>query len=299
MSTLADSPADLYRPGLQEPGLWVAPDAVSTGWLDRLRWALSDVWVLTWRTLARIATTPEQLLNVTVLPLVFVLLFSYVFDGAIVLPGHGNYRDYLIAGIFAVNMGGTAQGAAIGLAVDLSTGLIDRFQSLPTSRAALIIGRTLADLITTLVGATVTVLTGLAVGWRIHVGLAGVLLALVLALLFGYSAAWAGACIGILARGPESAQAVGLTVIVPLSLTSNAFISTTSLPPVLRAVANWNPVSVLAAACRRLLGDPDPAAAIHSWPMQHPELASALWSLVLLAVLAPLTVWLYVHRTGR
>lgn len=99
--------------------------------------------------------------------------------------------------------------------------------------------------------------------------------------------------------GPESAQAVGLTVIVPLSLTSNAFISTTSLPPVLRTVANWNPVSVLAAACRRLLGDPDPAAAIHSWPMQHPELASALWSLALLAVLAPLTVWLYIHRAGR
>jgi len=145
----------------------------------------------------------------------------------------------------------------------------------------------------------VIVLTGLAVGWRIHAGWAGVLVALVLALLFGYSAAWAGACIGILARGPESAQAVGLTVIVPLSLTSNAFISTTSLPPVLRAVANWNPVSVLAAACRRLLGNPDPAAAIHSWPMQHPELASALWSLALLAVLAPLTVWLYIRRTGR
>ena len=298
MSTVADSPADLYLPGLQEPGLRAAPDAAGTDRLDQLRWALSDVWVLTWRTLARIVTTPEQLLNVTVLPLVFVLLFSYVLESGVVLPGHGNYRDYLIAGIFAVNMGGTAQGAAIGLAVDLSTGLIDRFRSLPMSRAALIVGRTLADLITTLVGATVTVLTGLAVGWRIHAGWADVLLALLLALLFGYSAAWAGACIGILARGPESAQAVGLTVIVPLSLTSNAFISSSSLPPVLRAVANWNPVSVLAAACRRLLGNPDPAAT-HSWPMQHPGLASALWSLALLAVLAPLTVWLYTHRTGR
>ena len=117
--------------------------------------------------------------------------------------------------------------------------------------------------------------------------------------MFGYSAAWAGACVGILARGPESAQAVGLTVIVPLSLTSNAFISTASLPSALQVVANWNPVSVLAAACRRLLGNPDPAAAIHAWPMQHPELASALWSLALLAVMAPLTVRLYIHRTGR
>ena len=291
MSAVVCSPPDLYGGGLRGG----RPPRSQ----HRLRWALSDVRVLTWRTLARIATTPEQMLNVTVLPLVFVLLFSYVFGGAIILPGHGSYRDYLIAGIFAVNMGGTAQGAAIGLAVDLSTGLIDRFRSLPMSRAAVIVGRTLADLITTLVGATVTVVAGLAVGWRIHAGLADMLLALVLALLFGYSAAWAGACVGILARGPESAQAVGLTVIVPLSLTSNAFIATASLPSGLRAIADWNPVSVLAAACRQLLGNPDPAAAIHSWPMQHPELASALWSVTLLAAVAPLTVWLYLRRTGR
>ena len=306
MSTAVCRPPDLG--GRAEPGqAWPDPQA-DQGWMDRLRWALSDMWVLTWRTLARIATTPEQLLNVTVQPLTFVLLFSYVFGGllfsyvfggAISLPGHGNYRDYLIAGIVAVNMGGTAQGAAIGLAVDLSTGLIDRFRSLPMSRAAVIGGRTLADLVMTLVGATVTVIGGLAVGWRIHAGLAGILLALALALLFAYSAAWAGACVGLLARGPESAQAVGLTVIVPLSLTSNAFISTTSLPAVLRGFANWNPVSVLAAACRQLLGNPDPAAAIHSWPMQHPELASALWSFTLLATMAPLAVWLYVRRTRR
>lgn len=277
----------------------LALQASGRGRVDRLRWALSDVRVLTWRTLARIATTPEQLLNVTVVPLIFVLLFSYVFNSAIMLPGGGNYRDYLIAGIFAVNMGSTAQGAAIGLAVDLSTGLIDRFRSLPMSRAAVIVGRTLADLIATLLGATVIVLTGLAVGWRIHAGPGAMLLALMLAVLFAYSAAWLGACAGLLARGPESAQAVWLTVIVLLSLTSNAFISTASLPPALRVIADWNPVSVLAAACRQLLGNPDPAAAIHSWPMQHPELASALWSLALLATMAPLTVWLYVRRTRR
>ena len=152
MSAVVCSPPDLYDGGPAEPGLpWPAPETTGPGRLDRLRWALSDVRVLTWRTLARIATTPEQMLNVTVLPLVFVLLFSYVFGGAIILPGHGSYRDYLIAGIFAVNMGGTAQGAAIGLAVDLSTGLIDRFRSLPMSRATVIVGRTLADLLTTLV----------------------------------------------------------------------------------------------------------------------------------------------------
>jgi ABC-2 type transport system permease protein len=267
--------------------------------MNGLRWALSDVQVLAWRTLARIITTPEQVLNVTVQPLVFVLLFSYVFNGAILLPVHGSYRDYLIAGIVAVNMGGTAQGAAIGLAVDLQSGLIDRFRSLPMSRATVIVGRTLADLVLTLIAAAVTVAGGLAVGWRVHTTPAHVLAAIGLGVLFAYSAAWAGACSGILARGPESAQVVGLIVIMPLSLISNAFISTARMPAVLREIADWNPISVLAAACRQLLGNPDPAAAIPSWPMRHAELASALWSSALLAAVAPLAVWLYVRRMRR
>ena len=302
MSTVACSPPDLRDLSLDAAGpgpAGQALDAAGQGWMNQLRWGLTDVGVLTWRTFARIATTPEQLLNVTVQPLVFVLLFSYVFGKAITLPGHDSYRDYLIAGIVAVNMGGTAQGAAIGLAVDLSTGLIDRFRSLPMSRAAVIGGRTLADLILTLIATAVTVLAGLAVGWRVHADPGDILLVAVLALLFAYSAAWTGACVGLIARGPESAQAVGLMVIMPLSLTSNAFIPTASLPGVLSGIANWNPVSVLASACRQLLGNPDPAAAIHSWPMQHPELASALWSLTLLAVTAPLATWLYVNRTRR
>jgi len=288
MSTITGNP----------PGLRVPATARPTG-LQSIRWALTDVRVLTGRTLARIATTPEQLLNVTIQPLVFVLLFSYVFNGAIILPGHGSYREYLIAGVFAVNMGGTAQGAAIGLAVDLSNGIIDRFRSLPMSRATVLAGRTLADVTLTLVAATVTVIAGLIVGWRIHTGPADVLLAVGLALLFAYASAWAGACVGLIARGAESAQAVGLTVIMPLALTSNAFISTARLTPWLRDAANWNPISALAAATRQLLGNPDPAAAIRSWPMQHPELASALWSLTLLAVLVPLAVWLYVRRSRR
>ena len=268
-------------------------------WLRARYWALHDVWVLTRRTLSRVITTPEQLVNVTVQPLILVLLFSYVFDGAIYLPDGGNYREYLIAGIFAVNMGGTAQGTAIGLAVDLSTGLIDRFRSLPMSRATVLIGRTLADLSLTLVAGLVTAIAGLAVGWRVHASAWHALAALGLALLFAYSAAWAGTCIGILARGAEAAQAVGLMVILPLSLTSNAFISVGQMTPWLRDVAVWNPISALAAACRELLGDPNPAAAIRAWPMQHPALASLLWSAALLTLLAPTAVWLYQRRAQR
>jgi ABC-2 type transport system permease protein len=267
--------------------------------VSSLGWALSDVGVLTWRALARIAATPEQVLNVAVQPVVLVLLFSYVFDGAIRLPGGGDYRDYLIGGVIAVNMGAATQGAAISMAVDQSTGLVDRLRALPMSRVAFIAGRSLADLVTTVLAAAVAAGTGFAVGWRVHGSPAGIVGAAGLALLFGYCAAWAGACVGMLARGPEAAQAVGLTVIVPLSLTSNAFIATTAMPGWLQAVADWNPVSVLAAACRQLLGNPDPAAAIAAWPMRHPEVASAAWSLALLTVLMPVTVWLYVRGNRR
>ena len=265
----------------------------------RLRWALNDVWVLTRRTLTRMMTTPEQLLNVTLQPLLFVLVFSYVFDGAIVLPHHGNYREYLVAGIFAVNMGGTAQGTAIGLAVDLSTGLIDRFRSLPMPRGTVLAGRTLADLMLTLIATAVTAASGLIVGWRIHTDIGRVALAFGLAMLFAYAAAWAGSCVGMLARSAEAAQAIGLMVLLPVSLTSSAFISTARMTPWLRHVADWNPVSVLAAACRQLLGDPNPAATTPAWPMQHAVLASALWSLVLIAVLAPCAVCLYTRRGQR
>jgi len=285
-----------------EPGSAAArptPRTRLSGAASSLSWALSDVGVLTGRALARIVSTPEQVLNVTVQPVVLVLLFSYVFDGAIRLPGGGNYRDYLIAGVIAVNMGAAAQGAAISMAVDRTTGLVDRLRALPMSRAAFIAGRTLADLVTAVLAAAVAAGTGLAVGWRVHGSPAGIAAAAGLALLFGYCAAWAGACVGMLARGPEAAQAVGLTVIVPLSLTSNAFIATTAMPGWLQAVADWNPVSVLAAACRQRLGNPNPAAAIAAWPMRHPELASAAWSLALLAVLMPVTVWLYVRGNRR
>ena len=285
-----------------EPGSAAArptPRTRLSGAASSLSWALSDVGVLTGRALARIVSTPEQVLNVSVQPVVLVLLFSYVFDGAIKLPGGGNYRDYLIAGVIAVNMGAAAQGAAISMAVDRTTGLVDRLRALPMSRAAFIAGRTLADLVTAVLAAAVAAGTGLAVGWRVHGSPAGIAAAAGLALLFGYCAAWAGACVGMLARGPEAAQAVGLTVIVPLSLTSNAFIATTAMPGWLQAVADWNPVSVLAAACRQRLGNPNPAAAVAAWPMRHPELASAAWSLALLAVLMPVTVWLYVRGNRR
>jgi ABC-2 type transport system permease protein len=267
--------------------------------LGRLRWSASDVLVLTGRSLARIAREPETLMDVTVQPLIFVLLFAYVFGSAIVLPGGGNYHEYLIGGMLGLGIAGTAPGTAVALVTDMSTGLIDRFRALPMSRAAVLAGRTLADLLTQALGALVVAAVGLAIGWRVHTGPADALAAFGLALLFGYAFTWAGACLGMVLRSAESAQQLGFILFLPLTFISNAFVPTQGMPGWLRAVADWNPFSALAAASRHLFGNPDPAATVQAWPMQHPELAVVLWSAALLAVFAPLAVHLYRRKSLR
>jgi ABC-type multidrug transport system permease subunit len=175
----------------------------------------------------------------------------------------------------------------------MSTGLIDRFRSLPMSRAAVLAGRTLADLGTQVIGICVLAVTGLAVGWRVLNGPGPALAAVGLSLLFAFAMTWAGACAGMVLRSPESAQALGFIFFLPLSFVSNAFVPTQGMPAWLQAFANWNPLSALAASCRVLFGGPNPAASVQVWPMQHPQLAVLLWSAGLIAVFAPLAVWLY------
>jgi ABC transporter DrrB family efflux protein len=263
----------------------------------RVRWFINDVAVLTWRSLARIVREPESLMDVTLQPVVFVLLFAYVFGGAIGLPGGGSYHEYLIGGMLGMGLASTAPGTTVGLVTDMSTGIIDRFRSLPMSRAAVLAGRSIADLATQVIGTLVVAGTGLAIGWRVHSSPAEVLTAFGLALLFGYAFTWAGACLGMVLRSPESAQQVGFMLFLPLTFISNAFVPTQGMPSWLQPVAEWNPLSALAAASRHLFGNPDPAAFTHSWPMQHPELAVLGWSAVMLAVFAPLAVRLYRRKS--
>jgi ABC-2 type transport system permease protein len=271
----------------------LAAPAAAEPWAARARWALQNTWVLTRRSIARIRREPESLLDVTIQPVIFVLLFTYVFGSAIRLPGGGSYHQYLISGMFGMTMAGSAPGTAVGLVTDMSTGLIDRFRSLPMSRAAVLAGRTLADLGTQVIGITVLTVTGLAVGWRIHNGFGEALAAVGLSLLFAFAMTWAGACAGMVLRSPESAQALGFIFFLPLSFVSNAFVPTQGMPAWLRDFANWNPLSALAASCRVLFGGPNPAATVQAWPMQHPELTVLFWSAGLIAVFAPLAVWLY------
>jgi ABC-2 type transport system permease protein len=254
---------------------------------------LSDVWVLTKRSIARIRREPETLADVTFMPVIFILMFAYVFGGAIFLPGHGSYHEYLIGGMLGMGLAQTAPGVAVALVTDMSTGLIDRFRSLPMSRWAVLMARSVAELLTQIISAVVVVGVGLAIGWRVHTGAAEVAEAFALSLLFGYAFTWAGVCLGMALRSPEAAQQTGFIIFLPLTFISSAFVPIQGMPGWLQPIAIWNPMSALAAASRELFGNPNPAAAVDAWPMQHPELAVVGWSVVMLAVFAPLAVRLY------
>jgi ABC-2 type transport system permease protein len=266
---------------------------------SRIWWSLVNAFVLARRGVARIVREPSQLLDVTVQPVIFVLLFVYVFGSAITLPGGGDYHEYLIGGMFGMALVGTAQGTAVGVSNDMATGLIDRFRSLPIARSAVLAGRVLADLLTEVIAIVVLVITGLAVGWGIHNGIADALLAFGLCLLIAFAMTWVGACAGMLVKNPEAAQAAGFIFFLPLVFVSNTFVPTQGMPAWLRVVANWNPVSAVASACRDLFGNPNPSSDVAAWPMQHPVLATIVWSVGLIAVFAPLAVHSYRRKSLR
>jgi ABC-2 type transport system permease protein len=266
--------------------------------LTRLRWAAKDAIVITRRGLQRIRHEPMQLSDVTFQPVIFVLLFAYVFGSAISIGQGNNYREFLVAGLFGMIIAQTAPGTTVGLSTDMNTGVIDRFRSLPMSRSAVLVGRTLSDLCTNMLAVVVVGVTGYAVGWSINGSALDALAAVGLLLLFALAMSWAGACLGMVMKNVEAAQATAFMIFLPLTFISNAFVPTDHMPPFLRAIANWNPISAIAAACRDLFGNPNPSARIDVWPMQHPVLASLLWSLLFLAIFAPLGVRLYRRRAA-
>jgi len=275
------------------PAAAVGRSAPRLGFTGRLR----DVVVLTGRNLVHIAREPLQLSDVTVQPVLFTLLFVYVFGSGVVLPGGGSYKDFAIAGLLAMNLTTSAMGTAVGLSADLGSGVIDRFRTLPMWRPAVLVGRSLADLLTAALCATFVALTGLAIGWRPDAGAASVAAGFGIFLLFSYGLSWGCACLGMVSKSPESAQGVGLIILFPLAIVSNALVPTEHMPSLLQTIADWNPVSAVTSACRQLLGNPNPSASIHAWPMQHALLASLLWSVALVAVFAPLAAALYRRRT--
>ncbi len=258
--------------------------------------ALSDTWAMTRRNLIHISREPMQLSDVTIQPVMFTVLFVYLFGGAIALPGGGRYVDYLLAGILALNLVTSTMGTAVGLSTDLHEGMIDRFRTLAMWRSAVLVGRTAADLLTSCLCALIVGVAGLVVGWRAEASLPSIVGGFLLVLLFSYSLTWIAACVGLNSKSPESAASFGFIVLFPLAFVSNAMVPTQHMPGWLQAIADWNPVSAVCAAARSLWGDPNPAGSIRAWPMQHPIEASLIWSLVILAVAAPAAAHFFRRR---
>lgn len=254
--------------------------------------AISDAGVITWRNLKRIPRIPELAIFAILQSIMFVLLFAYVFGGAIPLPDGGDYKEFLMPGIFAQTIVFASATTAVGMADDMTKGLIDRFRSLPMSRSAVLSGRTVADTIYQAGILVVLMLAGLAVGWRVHDGLGQFLLAVLLLLAFAHVMAWLGIWIGLSVPNTEAAQQLTFVTIFPLTFISNVFVPPASLPAILQPIAEWNPVSTLTASTRELFGNPNPYVG-DGFPSQHPILVTVVWMIVLLAIFAPLGIRKY------
>ena len=248
-----------------------------------MRRLITDTLVIAERNLIRLPRAPELLLAFTVQPIMFVLLFRYVFGGAIRTPGY-SYADYLIPGIIVQNIAFGGFVTALGLNEDLHKGLIDRFRSLPMARAAVLAGRTLADVVTNSLSAAILIVTGLIIGFSFHVGVPRAVAGFGLLILFGYSFSWVFAFLGMLVTSAEAANSVGFIAVFPLTFISSAFVPVGSMPAVLRAFAEVNPFTIVVNAMRSLwLGAP---AHNNVW-------GAVAWSLAIIVVFAPLAVARY------
>ncbi|MGY1854902.1 ABC transporter permease [Modestobacter sp. SYSU DS0290] len=262
----------------------------------------SDSWTITKRNLIKVKRVPDLIVFATLSPIMFVLLFRYVFGGAIggSLPSGISYAEFLLPGIFAqtVVFGATVTGASI--AEDLQKGLIDRFRSLPMSRSAVLIGRTVADLGLNAISIAVMALTGLVVGWRINTSVGEAIAGFLVLLLFAFAVSWVMAVVGLAVRTPEVVNNASFIVIFPLTFVAITFVPLVAFPSVLRPIAEWNPVSAVVQASRELFGNSVPGfPATDAWSLQNPVLYTVIWMVVLLAVFAPLAVRQYLRTSTR
>lgn len=262
--------------------------------------SVRDSLIVAQRNLIRMSRIPEMIIFGLFQPIMFVVLFSYVFGGSMNIGGStepGVYREFLMAGIFAQTVTFATAGAGAGIADDMHKGLVDRFRSLPMARGAVLTGRTLADLVQTALTLLVLAIVALLVGWRTHTNLGEVLGAFGLLLLMGYAFTWIGALIGLSVRTPEAATSGGLVWLFPVTFVSNAFVDSSQMTPWLRHIAEWNPFSATVQASRELFGNPGVSPS-DAWPMQHPVLASLIYSVLIIVIFRTLAVRKYRSATA-
>lgn len=268
-------------------------------------WTLHDGFVIARRNLIQTVRVPELMFFSLVQPVIFVLLFAYVFGGAIPVPGDTGedaYRQYLMPGIFGQTVAFAAASSTVGLAEDMHKGLIDRFRALPMAAPGVLLGRTFADAARQVLVLVVLSITGYLVGWRIDNGLLNAIWAYALLLLFAYTVAWIGSWIGLYMPNPETANTAGLVWLFPLTFLSNAFVPITSMPGVLQTIAAWNPISALVLSCRELLGNPTgypPGAEPEYWTLQNAQLYTLLSCITLIVIFSLLSVRRYRRTTSR
>jgi ABC-2 type transport system permease protein len=275
MSALTSRPAEHARGGLGQ--------------------AISDGLLVAWRNLKRIPRIPELAIFAILQSIMFVLLFAFVFGGAIPIPGCDGancYREFLMPGIFGQTIVFAAATTAIGMADDTHKGIIDRFRSLPMARSAVLSGRALADVVYNGGILIVLILSGLAVGWTVHTGFPALLAGVALMLLFAFAMSWLGIWMGLNVPSVEVAQQVIFTVLFPITFVSNVFVPPQTLPDWLQPIAEWNPTSTLTGSLREMWGNPNPYVS-DSFPSQNPVLVTLIWVVVIIAIFGPLGVRRY------
>jgi ABC transporter DrrB family efflux protein len=265
--------------------------------MDTITLGLADGFTIARRNLIRIARVPQIIVGMLITPILMVLLFSYVFGGSIDIAG-SSYREYLVAGAFALNLLFGATYAGIGMADDMEKGIINRFRSLPMSRAAVVFGRTASNLVGNALTLAIMALAGLIVGWRVHTDVVDVAMGVALLLAFAYAISWIMVYVALVVPNVEVVQSVSGLVVFPLTFIANTFVPVENLPTALRIIAEWNPVSSVTQAAREFFGNipagtPEPTA----WPLQNAALYTLLWVVAITATFAGLATRRY--RQGR
>lgn len=257
----------------------------------KLRRAIRDGATMAKRNLAHVVRSPEEGALYVGLPIMFVLVFGYVFGSGMSVPGGGSYREFLLPGVFAMTMLYGLGATATGIAFDADKGVVDRFRSMPIARSALLVGRSVADIVRALIELTVVVVCGLLVGWNWHRGIGAALAALGMILMLRIAMTWIGIYLGLAVPNPDTVGMIVFPLAFPLTAVSNVFLEPTLMPGWLATLAEWNPLSSTVAAARELFGNPSMAG--DSWAAQNSVLLAVLWPIVLTAIFAVLAVRKY------
>jgi ABC-2 type transport system permease protein len=263
--------------------------------LSKLRWAAADGWTVTRRDLIHWTRQPFAIAVGLLFPVMLVLVFGYLFGGGMTIPGGGSYLDFLLPGMFAMTMAFGVEATFTAVSTDASRGVTDRFRSMPMAASAVVVGRSAADMINSVLGLAVMLACGLAVGWQWHNGPAAAAAAVALLLWLRFALLWLGIFLGLLIKSPEAVMMIQI-LIWPIGFLSSAFASPADMPGWLGTIAAWNPLSSTAAATRQLFGNPGWGG--DTWIAEHAILMAAVWPLIIVAVFFPLSVRAY-RRLNR